>query len=192
MSYNSQKKANMEKLKRVIWTIGHSTSSLEEFLSLLHSFQINLLADIRNYPGSKRYPHFNKEALEVSLPQNNIKYQHLKDLGGRRKPIKDSVNTAWQHAAFRGYADYMETATFKKAIADLESAATNNRTAYMCSEAVWWSCYRSLVSDFLKVRGWTVLHIMGSLIAKEHPYTAPAQIVNSQLVYSNTELFEKQ
>src|SRR6476659_732770 len=102
-----------------IWTIGHSTRSLDEFLALLHSFHITLLVDIRNYPGSRRYPHFNKEALEVSLPANSIQYLHLKELGGRRKPVEGSINTTWRHSAFRGYADYIQTDEFKKAIETL-------------------------------------------------------------------------
>ena len=178
-----------QKTGNTIWTIGHSTHPLEAFLKLLHSFNITLLADIRNYPGSKRYPHFNKEALEISLRQNNIKYIHLKDLGGRRKPVTGSQNTGWKNTAFRGYADYMETQDFKKAIEELQELASAERTAYMCSEAVWWSCHRSLVSDYLKVRGWTVLHIMNEGTPKEHPYTSPARIVNGQLFYNQQELF---
>ena len=103
----------MEKENKTIWTIGHSTRSFEEFLEMLHSFSIELIADVRSYPGSRRFPQFNKEALEVSLPQDNIQYAHLKNLGGRRKANPDSKNTAWRHAAFRGYADYMETNIFK-------------------------------------------------------------------------------
>src|SRR6476620_3196519 len=106
---------------RTIWTIGHSTRTLEQFVALLHSFDIKILADIRNYPGSRRYPHFNKEALEMSLPAHNIQYIHLKELGGRRKPVEGSTNTAWRNEAFRGYADYMETNEFKKGIDNLET-----------------------------------------------------------------------
>jgi len=169
---------------KMIWTIGHSTRTLEEFIAMLRSFQIELLADIRSFPGSRRYPHFNKEALEVSLPENNIKYIHLRELGGRRKVRPDSVNTGWRVAAFRGYADYMETDAFKIAIKELEALALKERTAYMCSEAVWWRCHRSLVSDYLKMQGWTVMHIMGIGKMEEHPYTSPARIVGDHLVYS--------
>src|SRR4051812_25119131 len=160
--------------QKSIWTIGHSTRSIEEFIAMLRSFQIELLVDIRSFPGSRRYPHFNKEALSVSLPENNIAYAHLVKLGGRRKPLSDSHNTGWRVAAFRGYADYMETEDFKIAINDLESLASNKRAAYMCSEAVWWSCHRSLVSDYLKFNGWIVMHIMDVNKAVEHPYTKPA------------------
>jgi len=168
---------------KVIWTIGHSTRSLDEFIDMLRSFQIECVADIRSFPGSRRYPHFNKEALEVSLPANNIKYVHLRGLGGRRKTRPDSINTAWRLAAFRGYADYMETDDFKKAITELELIARKERIAFMCSEAVWWRCHRSLVSDYLKVNGWTVMHIMGIGKGEEHPYTSPARIVNGMLNY---------
>jgi len=170
---------------KTIWTIGHSTRTFEEFVDIVKSFQIEVVADIRSYPGSKRYPHFNKEALEVSLPENNLKYIHLRELGGRRKAKPDSINTGWRHVAFRGYADYMETNAFKNGIIELEDIAGKERTAYMCSEAVWWRCHRSLVSDYLKVNGWTVMHIMGLGKSEEHPYTSPARIVNGHLVYTN-------
>jgi uncharacterized protein (DUF488 family) len=172
-----------EKIK-TIWTIGHSTHSIDEFIYMLKAFQIEWVADIRSLPGSRRYPHFNKEALQVSLPGSHIKYIHLDKLGGRRKALPDSVNTNWRLAAFRAYADYMETDAFKQAITGLEHLAFQERTAYMCSEAVWWRCHRSLVSDYLKVRGWKVIHIMGPGKAQEHPYTAAAEIVNGELTYS--------
>src|SRR3954469_16471148 len=121
-------------MDKTIWTIGHSTRSPETFLALLLSFDILVLADVRNYPGSKRYPHFNKEALEVFLPQHHIAYCHFKDLGGRRKPVADSHNNAWRNSAFRGYADYMETEPFKNAINGLQHLALEKRTAFMCSE----------------------------------------------------------
>lgn len=168
----------------IIWTIGHSIRSLDELLTLLHSFKIQLVVDIRSYPGSKRYPHFNKEALEISFPKNNIEYIHLKKLGGKRKTDPYSVNTGWRHEAFRGFADYMQTNDFKKGINELQELATQKRTAYMCSEAVWWRCHRSLVSDYLKSHGWTVLHIMDKNKTEEHPYTSPARIVNGKLTYT--------
>lgn len=174
---------------KTIWTIGHSTRSLEDFLALLQAFSICSLADIRNFPGSRRYPHFNKEALEHSLPAAGIGYFHLKDLGGRRKPVDNSINTAWKSAAFRGYADYMQTSDFKKAIEVLEIIAKKQATAYMCSEAVWWSCHRALVSDYLKSTGWTVLHIMDINKATEHPYTKPARTADGMLRYDEPDLF---
>jgi uncharacterized protein (DUF488 family) len=172
----------MKKIKS-IWTIGHSTHPFEEFVAMLHSFKIEMIADIRNFPGSRKFPYFNKEALEISLPQNNISYLHLKELGGRRKAKPGSKNTAWRHPAFRGYADYMETDEFKNGIHELEKVALKQRTAYMCSEAVWWRCHRSMVSDYLKAKSWNVMHIMAIGKENEHPYTSPAKIVNGELSY---------
>ena len=176
---------NETQQNKTIWTIGHSTRTLDEFIAMLKSFKVELVADIRSFPGSRRYPHFNKAALEISLPENNIKYINLKELGGRRKSRPDSINTGWRHAAFRGYADYMETDAFKEGIKELEKIALKKRTAYMCSEAVWWRCHRSLVSDYLKVNSWTVMHIMGIGKDEMHPYTSPARIVGDHLLYSN-------
>ena len=172
----------METNKR-IWTIGHSTRTFEGFVALLQSFEISLLVDVRTYPGSRRYPHFNKEHLCTSLPQQNIEYLHMIDLGGRRKPLPDSVNSAWRHPSFRGYADYMQTPQFKAALDQLESLAAEHRLAYMCSEATWWRCHRSLISDALKVRGWEVFHIMDTDKSTLHPYTSPARPVQGKLFY---------
>lgn len=174
-------------LQNTIWTIGHSTHSLEEIVIMLQSFQIDCVADIRSYPGSRKFPQFNKDALQISLPENGIQYTHIRTLGGRRKVKTDSKNTAWRHPAFRGYADYMETAEFKTGIASLKALARQHRTAYMCSEALWWRCHRSLVSDFLKAEGWTVIHIMGIGKSEEHPYTSAATIVNGVLSYEKKD-----
>jgi uncharacterized protein (DUF488 family) len=173
----------MEKHKKTIWTIGHSTHTLDELLHMLHSFSIQLLADVRNFPGSRKFPQFNKEALQVSLPNNDIQYKHFKSLGGRRKSNPDSVNDAWRSPAFRAYADYMETPDFKNAVDELIHDALEMRTAFMCSEAVWWRCHRSLISDYLKLEGWKVMHIMAVGKATEHPYTQPAKIVDGMLNY---------
>ncbi len=166
-----------------VWTIGHSTHSLEEFIAMLKSFDIEYVADIRSFPGSRKFPQFNKEALEISLPQNGIKYVHIKNLGGRRKVNPNSRNIAWRHPAFRGYADFMETETFLEGIKELKQIASHERTAYMCSEAVWWRCHRSMVSDYLKASGWKVMHIMGVGKETEHPYTQPARIDKGVLSY---------
>jgi uncharacterized protein (DUF488 family) len=166
-----------------IWTIGHSTRSFEEFVGLVTSFNIELIVDVRSYPGSRKFPHFNKEALEVNLPQHNIRYVHIKELGGRRKVQQDSKNSGWRNTAFRAYADYMETGDFKQGIKELETYAVKQATAFMCSEAVWWRCHRSLIADYLKLQGWTVLHIMGIGKVQEHPYTAPAKVVGGALNY---------
>ena len=151
---------------------------------------MRMLIDVRNYPGSKRYPHFNKEVLEEFLPQHEISYLHLKDLGGRRKPAPDSHNNAWRNPAFRGYADYMGTDAFKQAVAKLKEIALRQRTVYMCSEAVWWSCHRALISDYLKAEGWKVWHIMDEGKATEHPFTSAARVSGGQLSYHEPGLFE--
>src|SRR4051812_3364930 len=130
-------------MRGTIFTIGHSTRTLDEFISLLHENKIAALADVRSYPGSKRFPHFNKEALAGSLEKENIEYIHLPSLGGRRKPLPGSHNTAWKNTMFRGYADHMETAAFAEGLDSLTSLALKRNTAYMCSEAVWWRCHRS-------------------------------------------------
>ena len=166
-----------------IYTIGHSTHSLSDFFDMLQSFGIKVIADIRSLPGSRKYPQFNKENLELSLKEIGIHYTHLADLGGRRKVKKDSKNTRWNNDSFKAYADYMETGEFERAIVKLEQIALEQPTAYMCSEAVWWRCHRSMVSDYLKAKGWTVLHIMATGKVQEHPYTAPARIVDGNLFY---------
>lgn len=170
-------------MNKIIWTIGHSTHSFEHFLAMLNSFSIEILADIRSYPGSKKFPHFNLSNLKTALPEAGIGYVHVKALGGRRKSRPDQKNAGWRHAAFKGYADYMDTADFLEGITELEALAYNKRLAYMCSEAVWWRCHRSLVSDYLKLNGWHVNHIMNIGKTVEHPYTKPAKIVNGQLTY---------
>lgn len=169
--------------KRTIWTIGHSTHPLEEFVEWLKAHKIEAVVDIRRYPGSRKYPHFNKDSMEQSLPKNDILYFHFEKLGGRRKAKPDSVNQVWRHPSFRGYADYMETAEFKTTVEELKAIASEKRTAIMCSEAVWWSCHRAMISDYLKADNWEVLHIMGKDKTTEHPYTKPARIENGKLVY---------
>lgn len=169
--------------EHTIYTIGHSTHSLAEFIEMLQSFDIKILIDIRSLPGSRKFPQFNKENLEISMPEAGIKYIYQSDLGGRRKVKKDSKNTRWNNNSFKAYADYMETPEFENGIKVLEKTALEQITAYMCSEAVWWRCHRSMVSDYLKAKGWTVLHIMGINKSQEHPYTSPARIVNGKVVY---------
>ncbi|MEO6682535.1 MAG: DUF488 domain-containing protein [Ginsengibacter sp.] len=173
------------KNKKTVWTIGHSTRTFEEFLGMLNSFNIKEVVDVRSYPGSRKFPQYNKEVLEVRLPENNIAYTHLRELGGRRKVHTDSKNTTWRVEAFRGYADYMETKEFKEAIILLEKIALKKRVAYMCSEAVWWRCHRSMISDYLKVHGWKVMHIMGDGKEDEHPYTGPAHLDKGELSYED-------
>lgn len=181
----------MESLEKpVIYTIGHSTHSLEEFLEMLKSFKIEVLADVRRFAGSKRYPWFSKENLEKILPENHIEYIHFETLGGRRKVQPNSVNSRWRNESFRGYADYMQTEEFTNAVEKFESIAMKKTTAFMCSEAVWWSCHRSMISDDLKAKGWDVEHIMSKSKTEEHSYTAPARISNGKVFYSDASLFD--
>ena len=174
-------------MQKTIYTIGHSTRSLEEFIGLLQMFNIEMVADVRTYPGSRRYPHFNKESLSKTLPSRDIRYLHMPELGGRRKPLPQSKNTAWKNSAFRGYADYMGTDEFKNGIDELQKTGARYRTAFMCSEAVWWRCHRSLIADYMKVKGWTVLHILNNKKPGEHPFTAAARVVDGEVLYSKTE-----
>jgi uncharacterized protein (DUF488 family) len=167
-----------------IWTIGHSTRSIDDFISLLEENGIMLLADVRSWPGSKRYPQFNKEALAKSLADAGILYEHVPELGGRRKPKPDSRNTAWRNASFRAYADHMETEEFRKGVERLlVLAGEAGSAAIMCAEAVWWRCHRSLISDYLKSRGIEVMHILDANKTQPHPFTSAARIVNGELNY---------
>lgn len=170
-----------------IYTIGHSTRSIEEFLELLLSFKIKVLADIRRLPGSRKYPQFNQDQLKKSLEENGIEYLYIEDLGGRRKVSPTSKNTLWNNKSFQGYADYMETESFENGAHELQKSALRKPTVMMCSEAVWWRCHRSMVSDYLKAKGWEVLHIMSVGKATEHPYTSPARVVGGKVFYSEKD-----
>ena len=168
-----------------IWTIGHSTRKIDDFVSLLAENGIKLVADVRMFPGSRRYPQFGREALAKSLSDAGIGYEHFLELGGRRKTKPDSKNTAWRNESFRGYADYMETEGFRKGIERLiDLAEKSGPTAVMCAEAVWWRCHRSLISDYLKARGVEVLHILDHNKVEPHPFTSVARIVNGELSYT--------
>jgi uncharacterized protein (DUF488 family) len=167
-----------------IWTIGHSTRDIDDFIAALEVNEIELIADVRMLPGSKRYPQFNRDSLADSLHKVEIRYEHFPALGGRRKPKADSQNTAWRNAAFRGYADYMETDEFGKGVDRLLLLAKEcGPTAIMCAEAVWWRCHRSLIADYLKVRGVEVIHIINEKKTEPHPFTSAATIVAGKLTY---------
>lgn len=169
--------------KNVVYTIGHSTHTMDNVISMLRSFGITALVDIRRFPGSRKFPDFNKAVLAAELQNVGIVYTHLEGLGGRRKVQQNSKNGRWRNTSFRAYADYMETRDFSAAVAELEAIAVKQPTAYLCAEAVWWRCHRALVSDYLKAKGWTVLHIMAAGKAQEHPYTSPARVVGDQVFY---------
>lgn len=166
-----------------LWTIGHSTRSLEELLALLARYSIAALADVRRFPGSRRYPHFQRDALAVSLPAHHIAYQWFPRLGGRRPVLPGSRNTAWHNASFQGYADYMESAEFAEGLAALLEFARGRRTVVMCAEAVWWRCHRAMLADLLCVRGVEVIHILDAQEGRPHPYTAPARVLDGRLTY---------
>ena len=164
-----------------MYTIGHSTRSLEEFLALLRVNDVTRLADIRRFPGSRRHPHFSREALEVSLPSAGVEYVHFEELGGRRKPIKNSPNGAWDSDQFRGYADHMATPAFQEAVDRL--LASERPTTVMCAEAVPWRCHRNLLSDELVRRGVTVLHIVGPATPQPHVLSTMARIEGNRVIY---------
>jgi len=166
-----------------VWTVGHSTRSGEEFGQILRVHEIQVLVDVRSFPGSRRYPQFNREALSESLAKLGIEYKHAPRLGGRRTPRKDSHNTAWKNASFRAYADHTETDEFRNGVEELLELADDSRVAVMCAEAVWWRCHRSLISDYLKAKGHTVIHILDENKTEEHPFTSAARIVDGELSY---------
>jgi uncharacterized protein (DUF488 family) len=166
-----------------VWTIGHSTRSVADFIHILKAHQINTLVDVRSFPGSRRYPQFNSSALSESLAGAGIIYHHLLTLGGRRRPAPDSKNTAWRNSSFRAYADHMETEGFKEGIERLRELARQSRTAVMCAEAVWWRCHRSLIADYLKALGATVIHLSDEKQTQIHPYTSAARIIQGRLSY---------
>ena len=168
-----------------IWTIGHSTRKIEDFILALEGHGIKLVADVRLMPGSKRYPQFNKESLAEALSENGIRYEHFPELGGRRKAKPDSRNIAWRNEAFRGYADHMETEEFQKGVHRLlDFAGQTGATAIMCAELLWWRCHRALISDLLKACGIEVTHIVDLNKSEPHPYTSAAKIVDGTLSYA--------
>ena len=168
-----------------IWTIGHSTRTLAEFLDLLTVNAIEAVADVRRFPASRRYPHFNQDALRTSLPAVGAEYLPFSELGGRRRPRPDSHNAVWRDESFRGYADYMETEGFHAGIERLLELAGRMRTAVMCAEAVWWRCHRSLIADYLKAEGICVRHIIDGTNSEIHPYTPAARFRDGKLWYSS-------
>jgi uncharacterized protein (DUF488 family) len=166
-----------------IYTLGHSTRSLGDLVSVLRSFSISILADIRTIPRSRHNPQFNAESLPAALSSEGIRYVHLPRLGGLRKARADSPNAAWQNASFRGFADYTLTDDFEAGLAELGALATDGSVAVMCAEAVPWRCHRSLVADALVARGAQVQHIMGISKTSEHKLTPFARVQGSRVTY---------
>lgn len=166
-----------------IYAIGHSTRPLEKFIEILQAHGVTRLADIRTIPQSRHNPQFNRESLESELPKAGIQYQHLKELGGLRRAAKASINTGWENAGFRGYADYMQTREFASAIRNLMAIAKGERVAIMCAEGNPFRCHRSLVADALTVRGVRVLHISSRKSARGHRLTPFARVEGTQVTY---------
>ena len=166
-----------------IWTIGHSTLAIESFLDALAVNAIALLVDVRRFPGSRRHPQFGRDTLAQSLAARGIDYAHCDALGGRRRPRADSRNTAWRNDSFRGYADYMETQEFTRAIEALLREAGLRRVALMCAEMLWWQCHRGLIADYLKVRNHEITHIGAGGKTEPHPFTSAARIIDGRLSY---------
>jgi uncharacterized protein (DUF488 family) len=172
-----------------LYTIGHSTRTLDEFITVLRTHSIQTLVDIRSFPMSRRLPHFNRDALEKSLQEAGIRYSWIKELGGRRKKIRDdSPNVALRNDSFRNYADYMLTEEFEHGIAELINLAGQSRTAYMCAERVYFRCHRMLVSDWLVAHGHEVFHIDGTGPVKMHRLMAEARVIDGQVIYRGDRL----
>lgn len=175
-----------------VYSIGHSTRTLEELIGLLSENGVAALADVRRYPASRRYPHFARESLSAALPAAGIAYAHFEDLGGRRRTTPDSPNAGWRSDQFRGYADHMATPQFAAAVEKLLSLP--EPAAVMCAEAVPWRCHRNLICDELTRRGIEVIHILGSASTSRHEINPMARDAGDHLVYPSadpqTTLFE--
>lgn len=167
-----------------IWTVGHSTRSLDEFVALLKHYRIETIADVRRFPESRRLPHFGSKLLQEALASHKIEYDWIPELGGRRSPKRDSPNISWRHAAFRGYADHIATEEFASGLFELMTIAEGLRTAVMCAEVLWWRCHRRLIADVLTSLGVEVVHIRDETSAEIHRLAAPAQMVNGVLTYA--------
>ena len=169
----------------VIHTIGHSTRPAEAFVAILEAFAIELVADIRTMPRSRRNPQFDQDALRMKLGEHHIEYVHLRSLGGLRHSRKDSPNTGWKNLSFRGYADYMQTPEFAAGLEQLIALGRTKATAIMCAEAVPWRCHRSLVGDALLVRGIEVIDIISESSTRPHKLTPWAKVEGENITYPN-------
>jgi uncharacterized protein (DUF488 family) len=167
----------------VVFTIGHSTRTLEEFLQLLEIYGITLLVDVRTVPRSRHNPQFNKETLPISLKHYGIRYTHMPEIGGLRHSKHESVNLAWKNSGFRGYADYMQTQEFTDSLLKIVALSRENRLALMCAEALPWRCHRSLISDALVVRHVKVEHIIGKDSIFNHELNEMANVKGTKITY---------
>lgn len=166
-----------------IWTVGHATKPIGEFLDFLRAHEIRLLVDVRTIPRSRHNPQFNTDTLTESLKEAGLGSFHMAALGGLRKARKDSINNGWRNTSFRGYADYMQTDEFWSALEELMMRGRQSPSAMMCAEAVPWRCHRSLIADALVSRGWEVRHILSQVKADEHRLTPFAVIDGTTLIY---------
>ena len=166
-----------------IFTVGHSTRSIDEFVELMQAHGVKQVIDVRSIPKSRHNPQFNSDALKQSLKRKRIRYRLLKKLGGLRRTTKDSRNLGWRNTSFRGFADYMATSDFSEGLDSLEKVARSKNTAFMCAEAVPWRCHRSLIADALIKKGWIVRDIMSLSSAPKHRLTPFLKIKKGQLVY---------
>ena len=166
-----------------VWTVGHSTRPIDELMDLLAAFDIELVADVRRFPGSRRLPQFTAPALEAALAQRGIDYRWLPALGGRRRPDPASRNVAWRHPAFRAYADHVATEEFAGGLFELLMLARGLRTAIMCAEILWWRCHRRIIADVLTSLGLRVVHIRDQHTAEVHRLLAPARLAGGRLTY---------
>jgi uncharacterized protein (DUF488 family) len=172
----------VDKASTVIYTIGHSNRPLKDLIQELQNVGIELVADVRRYPASRRNPQFNREALAAALPEHGIAYNHFAELGGRRTPEPHSTNGALRDPGFRGFADYMATTEFDLALDDLITLAAQKRTAVMCAESVPWRCHRSLIADALVARGVEVQHLIGGR-QRDHTVSASARVEGGRVTY---------
>ena len=166
-----------------LYTVGHSTRSLDAFVNLLKRHGVGAVADVRRFPKSRKYPHFNDDALSLSLPEAGLQYVPIPLLGGRRRALPDSPNTGWRNEGFRGYADYTMTPPFAQGLEHLLTLAARTPTAMMCAEAVPWRCHRSLIADAALVRGWRVLDIVGDAAPAPHKLTPFARVEGTRITY---------
>jgi uncharacterized protein (DUF488 family) len=170
-----------------VFTVGHSTHPLDEFVGLLTAHGVNTLVDVRTVPKSRHNPQFSGDALAESLPAHSIRYQHVESLGGLRRPSKDSINAGWNNASFRGYADYMQTGAFSTGLDELMRLSTGATVAVMCAEAVPWRCHRSLIGDALLVRGFSVTDILSATSVRPHTLTTFAQVDGLDVTYPSVD-----
>ena len=170
-----------------LFTIGHSTRKIDDFIAMLKAHGIEVLVDVRTVPRSRMNPQFNCESLPQSLAEAGIAYEHCRDLGGLRKPRPDSMNAGWRNDSFRGYADYMQTPAFEAALAALLRSAEEKRTCVMCAEAVPWRCHRSMIADAVVGLGHEAVHIMSDLKADPHKLTSFALVENGRLTYPGAQ-----